>query len=83
MLGQLLRLSRVARLSWGLATLEYDHLVSKILTSVLGAFSRFRVSVFSSCPVKSCEVNLPELSGVARNGPSRAMSDHSKIKLTL
>ena len=26
-LGQLLRLSRVARLSWGLATLEYDRLV--------------------------------------------------------
>ena len=26
-LGQLLQLSRVARLSWGLATLEYDRLV--------------------------------------------------------
>ena len=30
-----------------------------------------------------CEVNLPESSGVARNGPSRARPDHSKIKLSL
>ena len=30
-------------------------------------------------PGKSFEVNVPEPSGVARNGPSRARPDHSKI----
>ena len=60
-LGQLLRLSRVARLSWGLATLQYDRfVVSSPIKNIDFRFGRpfpfpfprfrSRVSVFSSCP---------------------------------
>ena len=41
-----------------------------------------RVHGNHECPGKSWGFNLPEPSGVARNGPSRVRPDSSKIKLT-